>query len=58
MKINFNDDIFDYAAFEEGKESELARILRRVADDVENGRTYGTLRDYNGNRVGDWDMDA
>ena len=41
------------AAFEDWRE-ELARILRELADNAENGRDLDGLhlRDFNGNRVG------
>lgn len=42
----------DNAAFEDGQGAELARILRRLADDVASGDSFATLRDINGNRVG------
>ena len=45
------------AAFDDAPASEIARILRHLADRLENegaprrGNAF-TLRDYNGNRVG------
>jgi hypothetical protein len=44
----------DNAAFESGPD-ELARLLRKVADEVEapHGHTRSIL-DVNGNRVGSW----
>ena len=43
------------AAFEgENRPYELARILREVASDLENGVTYAVVTDSNGNRVGEW----
>lgn len=43
------------AAFEgESRPFELARILREVANDVEEGRTSGMLIDVNGAQVGTW----
>lgn len=45
----------DNAAFAEPDEpGEVARILRRAADDVANGRQGDSLRDLNGNTVGAW----
>lgn len=41
----------DNAAFED-REFETARVLRDVATKVENGSTGGTIYDYNGNRIG------
>jgi hypothetical protein len=44
----------DNAAFEdEGKATEIARILRELAGRIESeGINYALLRDVNGNRVG------
>jgi len=53
MKIEFESN--DNAAFQDGnKEWEIARILRKIADQVENGQTEGVIHDVNGNRVGEW----
>lgn len=41
----------DNAAFEDPA-AETARILREVADRLENGSTEGAIADINGNRVG------
>lgn len=45
------------AAFEEnGTHYEVARILREIADDVENsGKLHGSVLDYNGNKVGTYE---
>jgi hypothetical protein len=45
------------AAFEDNAGTELARILRELADKLDNGETTGILRDYNGNRVGEYGTD-
>lgn len=43
------------AAFEDAPQAELARILRDVANTLENDPSHsGTMRDINGNRVGHW----
>lgn len=44
----------DNAAFEDGRDAELARILREVADKLDDGVSAGNVRDYNGNTVGDF----
>lgn len=42
------------AAFEDAPASEIARILRDLADRIErNPEPYTVLRDINGNRVGE-----
>lgn len=52
FKIEFATD---NAAFE-GCAPEVARILRAVADLVEDGATSGLARDFNGNAVGSWEL--
>lgn len=42
------------AAFCEAPREEVARILREVATAVDSGRDGGSVRDINGNRVGEW----
>ena len=43
------------SAFDDGnKEYEVARILKEIAEKVENGRTEGSIMDYNGNNIGEW----
>jgi hypothetical protein len=49
----------DNAAFEEGdRGAEVARILRDVADRLEDGFEAGSVRDINGNLVGGFDFHA
>lgn len=43
----------DNAAFEDYS-GEIARILRAVADKVENGVLRGTILDFNGNGIGSY----
>lgn len=48
----------DNAAFGQHNDAhEIARILRAVADRLEQGDTGGNARDYNGNSVGEWFLD-
>lgn len=48
----------DNAEFEDGYEVALARILRELAQDVEDGtkRNGGKLYDINGNHVGSFSI--
>ena len=49
FKLSFKTD---NAAFEDGA-SEISRILREVASDIESGSRFeGNVRDVNGNTVG------
>lgn len=43
----------DNAAFEDGT-SEVVRLLRKVAGQIESGRTTGAVMDLNGARVGEF----
>lgn len=50
------------AAFEEYWEKynvglETARILKKAAEDMEEGRDCGLCVDYNGNTVGKWSLE-
>lgn len=47
------------AAFEgEARPAEVVRILRGVADRVEQGHDEGLVHDVNGNKVGAWTLDV
>ena len=57
MKIEFIPGVLEYAAFQDGNDGfEMARILRQIADRIEDGYRYGVMHDINGNRVGTWNM--
>lgn len=36
---------------------DIAQALREVADSVEEGHNMGKIHDYNGNRVGRYDLE-
>lgn len=44
----------DNAAFDDGRNHEVARILREVADGLDQDVSGGNVRDINGNTVGDF----
>lgn len=47
----------DNAAFEDSPASEVARILREVADKIEDGASFeGRVRDCNGNTIGSFEL--
>jgi hypothetical protein len=51
----------DNAAFEEAPLTEVARILRALADRLDRmtgGYPYGTVSDVNGNVIGHWSHNA
>lgn len=46
------------AAFEDDSRNyELARILRQIAERLENGENAGRVLDYNGNKVGAFEIE-
>lgn len=53
FKVEFNTD---NAAFTDGKESEIARILRVIAHKVGDGSDGGPVMDCNGNKVGSFEI--
>lgn len=67
MKFELNIDC-DNAAFEDGAQAEIARILHNLVCDIEDGRAGDCgkpgesdteqLRDLNGNNVGSWSWDG
>ena len=52
VKIKSNND-----AFADGQADEVARILRKVTRAIEQGETSGSLLDFNGNKVGTFNLD-
>lgn len=52
MRIEIHNT--DGSAFQDDKAGELARILRDIAEKIEDGFDGGICRDYNGNKVGEW----
>lgn len=44
------------AAFEDCAEQEISRILKEIANKVEDGSTGGKVKDINGNTIGEWDL--
>ena len=54
IEIETGNAAFDYG----DKGHEIARILRDIADKVENGAESGVARDINGNKVGTFEVGA
>ena len=54
IKIKTGNAAFQDAG-DDGK-SEVARILRDIADKLESGHEHGACVDANGNRVGEWSL--
>jgi hypothetical protein len=38
------------------KTAEVIRILNRVINRIEDGRTDGAIMDVNGNKIGEWSL--
>jgi len=56
MGLTLEIDNTSNAAFENHPECEVAEILRRVADSIEQHHTSGYCWDSNGNTVGRWSL--
>lgn len=52
VKFETNND-----SFVDMREKEIAKILRNLAEDIENGATYGKVIDSNGNMIGEWETE-
>ena len=55
MKLQFDTDNAYYADYD-FPNSQIARTLREVADRIETGNMEGSIRDGNGNVVGEFDV--
>ena len=53
FKLKFETD---NAAFESSTGDEAARILRQIAERLENYDTDGAVMDANGNKIGAWSL--
>ena len=56
FKLSITTDNAAFSEEEGGPNAEVARLLREVADDIENGRECGTIMDINGNNVGKYSL--
>lgn len=57
MKFVLTVETGNQALTDEGGPAELARLLERAGNEVQEGQMRGRLRDYNGNVVGAWEYD-
>jgi len=53
FKLEFN---MDNDAFRFYPESTAAQMLRDMADQIESGLVFNTIRDINGNTIGKWEF--
>jgi len=51
LEVNCDND-----AFQPRPEIELSYILTRLAQRLEDGKTYGSIRDTNGQTVGEYEF--
>ncbi len=62
LQINFSMDNAAFAENLDGGHMEAARILRRIADRIDDfilaGRSVETIYDGNGNGVGRWHIES
>lgn len=55
MYISFKTE--SAAFYEQRASEEIERILKRIAVEVKNGYTKGSILDINGNHVGIWNLE-
>lgn len=53
LRINCDNDAFGDNAL--SRDIEVSYILGRIAQSLEDGKSYGTIRDTNGNTVGEYE---
>jgi len=53
FKLRFN---MENSAFSDYPEGEISSILRKVINQVNAGNEDGQIRDTNGNKVGEWEI--
>lgn len=41
----------------EWKAAECRRLLDKISGELDAGKTYGSIMDINGNKVGKWEVD-
>ncbi len=55
-KITIKTDNAAFGDSDSARAEEVARLLREIADALDNGHTGGPVIDLNGNKVGTWDL--
>ena len=59
MNVKFNVSLdSSNAAFQDGVITEITRILDGIVDKMWNGQEGGPVRDSNGNKVGEWNVEV
>jgi len=54
MDFELKFDMGNSAFEEDNAEVEILTILKNISKKVENGQTYGPIKDTNGNTIGHW----
>jgi hypothetical protein len=55
-KISIKTDNAAFGDTDSVRAEEVARLLREIAEDLDNGEVCGPVIDLNGNKVGTWDL--
>jgi len=55
-KITIKTDNAAFGDSDSARAEEVARLLREIAADMDQGCTSGPVIDLNGNKVGTWDL--
>ena len=62
MKIEFNhtnlaSEFEDMDSYNYIIRDEIKKILQKIEERIENGDSYGSVMDINGNKIGTWSID-
>lgn len=52
----FKDEYADEAINSIYRDQEIIRILQKIEKQIEDGYTYGSIIDINGNKIGTWEL--
>jgi hypothetical protein len=55
-KVIINTANAAFGDSDSSRAEEVARLLREIAEDLDNGEVCGPVIDLNGNKVGTWDL--
>lgn len=52
----FKSEYEDKATNDLCTRGEVARILKKITVEIENGEDHGSIMDINGNKIGSWEI--
>lgn len=52
----FQDEYADTITNDLYMRSEVVRILKKITKQIDDGEDYGSIMDFNGNKIGEWSL--